>query len=323
MKIPSKEKMIEMYTAMVKIRLFEEKAHELFTAGKIPGFLHSSAGQEATEVGVIVNLRLNDYLTSTHRPHGHLIARGGDVKKIMAELYGKKTGYCKGKGGDMHTMAFELGIICATGIVGGGIPISLGPALASKLRRTDRVTVCFFGDGASNQGTFHESLNLASIWDLPVVFVCENNQYAISTPQKEHQKIENVSTRATAYGIPGVTVDGNDVLAVYNSAKEAIQRARDGKGPTLLECKTFNLHRAKYEAVSRVLSGEFERELKEWEKRDPIKIFESRILEIGILTQEDIKRIYAQKREELEEAAKFADASPYPKREETLEDVFA
>ena len=323
MEMPSKEKMIDMYTTMLKIRLFEEKAHDVYTAGKIPGFLHSSAGQEATEVGVIANLRPSDYLTSTHRPHGHLIARGGDVKKIMAELYGKKTGYCGGKGGDMHTMSFELGMVCATGIVGAGIPISLGPALASKLRRTDQVTVCFFGDGASNQGTFHESVNLAAIWDLPVVFVCENNQYAISTPQREHQRIKNVSTRATAYGIPGVTVDGNDVLAVYKSADEAIQRARGGKGPTLLECKTFNLHRAKYEAVARVLSNEMDKELEEWEKKDAIKLFESKLLEMGALTHEDVKRIYAQITEELEEASKFADASPYPKKEETLEGVFS
>lgn len=318
-----KEKMIEMYVAMVKIRLFEEKAHELYTAGKIPGFLHSSAGQEATEVGVIANLRPDDYLTSTHRPHGHLIARGGDVKRIMAELYGKSTGYCKGKGGDMHTMSFGLGIVCATGIVGGGIPISLGPALASKLRGTDQVTVCFFGDGASNQGTFHESLNLASIWDLPVVFVCENNQYAISTPQREHQRIKNVSMRAAAYGIQGLTVDGNDVLAVYQAANDAIRRAREGRGPTLLECKTFNYHRAKYEAVSKVLSTEFERELREWEKRDPIKVFESKLLETRVLTQDDIAKIHSQIMEELEEAARFAEASPWPRKEETLEDVFA
>lgn len=315
--------MVEMYTTMVKIRLFEEKAHELYTAGKIPGFLHSSAGQEATEVGVIANLRRDDYLTSTHRPHGHLIARGGDVKRIMAELYGKSTGYCKGKGGDMHTTSFELGIVCATGIVGGGIPISLGPALASKLRGTDQVTVCFFGDGASNQGTFHESLNLASIWDLPVVFVCENNQYAISTPQREHQRIKDISMRAAAYGIPGLTVDGNDVLAVYKAANEAIKRARDGNGPTLLECKTFNYHRAKYEAVSKVLSTEFERELREWEKKDPIKVFESKLLEMELLTREDMEKIHAQIMDELEEAARFAEASPWPRKEETLEDVFA
>ncbi|KUO42840.1 MAG: pyruvate dehydrogenase (acetyl-transferring) E1 component subunit alpha [Hadesarchaea archaeon YNP_N21] len=318
----SKEKMVEMYTTMVKIRLFEEKAHELYTAGKIPGFLHSSAGQEATEVGVIANLRPDDYLTSTHRPHGHLIARGGDVKRIMAELYGKSTGYCKGKGGDMHTTSFELGIVCATGIVGGGIPISLGPALASKLRGTDQVTVCFFGDGASNQGTFHESLNLASIWDLPVVFVCENNQYAISTPQREHQRIKDISMRAAAYGVPGLTVDGNDVLAVYKAANEAIKRARDGNGPTLLECKTFNYHRAKYEAVSKVLSTEFERELREWEKKDPIKVFESKLLEMKLLTREDMEKIHAQIMDELEEAARFAEASPWPRKEETLEDVF-
>jgi pyruvate dehydrogenase E1 component alpha subunit len=319
----SKEKMVEMYATMVKIRLFEEKAHELYTAGKIPGFLHSSAGQEATEVGVIANLRPDDYLTSTHRPHGHLIARGGDVKRIMAELYGKSTGYCKGKGGDMHTTSFELGIVCATGIVGGGIPISLGPALASKLRGTDQVTVCFFGDGASNQGTFHESLNLASIWDLPVVFVCENNQYAISTPQREHQRIKDISMRAAAYGVPGLTVDGNDVLAVYKAANEAIKRARDGNGPTLLECKTFNYHRAKYEAVSKVLSTEFERELREWEKKDPIKVFESKLLEMKLLTREDMEKIHAQIMDELEEAARFAEASPWPRKEETLEDVFA
>ena len=319
----SKEKMVEMYATMVKIRLFEEKAHELYTAGKIPGFLHSSAGQEATEVGVIANLRPDDYLTSTHRPHGHLIARGGDVKRIMAELYGKSTGYCKGKGGDMHTTSFELGIVCATGIVGGGIPISLGPALASKLRGTDQVTVCFFGDGASNQGTFHESLNLASIWDLPVVFVCENNQYAISTPQREHQRIKDISMRAVAYGVPGLTVDGNDVLAVYKAANEAIKRARDGNGPTLLECKTFNYHRAKYEAVSKVLSTEFERELREWEKKDPIKVFESKLLEMKLLTREDMEKIHAQIMDELEEAARFAEASPWPRKEETLEDVFA
>jgi TPP-dependent pyruvate/acetoin dehydrogenase alpha subunit len=235
----SNEKLIEMYRTMKKIREFETKAAELFAEGSIPGFVHLYIGEEAVATGVCANLKDSDYITSTHRGHGHIIAKGGDLKYMFAELFGKATGYCKGKGGSMHIADADRGILGANGIVGAGHNIAVGAGLSAKYRGTDQVCVCFFGDGSTNQGTFHESLNLASIWKLPVIFVCENNLYGISMHQSRHQAIQDVADRAVAYNIPGVVVDGNDVLAVYEAAKEAIDRARNGQGPTLIECKTY------------------------------------------------------------------------------------
>jgi pyruvate dehydrogenase E1 component alpha subunit len=225
------EKLLAMYKNMVTIRLFENQVSDLFAAGKLPGFIHLYIGEEAVATGVCANLKEQDYITSTHRGHGHLIAKGGDLNKMMAELYGKRSGYCKGKGGSMHIADVDLGILGANGIVGGGPPIATGAAFGIKYQGSDGVVVCFFGDAASNQGTFHEGLNLASVWKLPVIFVCENNLYGISVSQARHQNISDVADRANAYDIPGVVVDGNDVMAVYEAAGEAIGAPAPGKAP--------------------------------------------------------------------------------------------
>ena len=214
--------MIEMYRKMLEIRLFEEKVFELYGENLVPGTIHLYAGEEAVAVGVCSNLRKDDYIVSTHRGHGHCIAKGADLTKTMAEILGRVTGYCKGKGGSMHIADFSIGVLGATAVVGAGIPIAAGAGLSIKLRKTDQVVACFFGDGASNQGTFHEGVNLAAIWKLPVIFVCENNLYAMGTRQTRVMLIENVATRAEAYGIPGITVDGNDVLEVFNATKKAV-----------------------------------------------------------------------------------------------------
>jgi acetoin:2,6-dichlorophenolindophenol oxidoreductase subunit alpha len=319
------EKLIEMYTRMLAIRRFEEKAVELFSTGQLPGASHPYIGEEAVAVGVCANLRPDDRITSTHRGHGHCIAKGGDAKRMMAELLGKKTGYCKGKGGSMHIADFGIGILGANGIVGAGLPISTGSGLAAKLLGTDQVTVCFFGDGAANQGGFHSSLNLASIWKLPVVYVCENNMYAVSTPAAYAISIEDVADRGAAYGIPGVAVDGQDVMAVYEAAHEAVARARKGEGPSLIECKT-------YRYLGHMLGEEMmfgpdrtyrsQEEVERWKKRDPIALFEARLEELGVLTEEQRAEINEQVTSQIEEAVAFARESPLPAPEDALADVF-
>ncbi|MDO8673220.1 MAG: thiamine pyrophosphate-dependent dehydrogenase E1 component subunit alpha, partial [Dehalococcoidia bacterium] len=234
-----RDTLIWIYTKMQTIRQFETRVAELFLEGKLPGTVHLYAGEEAVACGVCANLGPADYVGSTHRGHGHVIAKGGDLNKMMAELYGKTTGYCKGKGGSMHIANIGIGVLGANGIVGAGLPIAVGAGFAAKYRKSDAVAVSFFGDGASNQGTFHESINLAAVLRVPVIFVCENNGYAISTSQIRHQNITDVADRAAGYGIPGVVVDGNDAFAVYGAAKEEIGRARAGLGPSLLDCKTY------------------------------------------------------------------------------------
>ena len=238
----SNEQMKDMYVKMRRIRDFESAAAKLFAEGKIPGFVHLYLGEEAIAPAVCECLTDNDFITSTHRGHGHIIAKGGDLNLMMAELFGRETGYCKGKGGSMHIADRDKGILGANGIVGAGHCIACGAGLSAKIRGTDQVCVCFFGDGSTNQGTFHESLNMASIWKLPIIFVCENNHYGISMSQDRHQAIKDVADRGAAYNIPGIAVDGNDPLAVYEAAAEAVARARAGKGPTLLECKTYRQH---------------------------------------------------------------------------------
>jgi pyruvate dehydrogenase E1 component alpha subunit len=313
------EKLLEMYRTMMTIRLFETRVSELFAAGKVGGFIHLYIGEEAVATGVCAHLRDDDYITSTHRGHGHLIAKGGDLKLMMAELFGKKTGYCKGKGGSMHIADIDLGILGANGIVGGGPPIAAGAGLALKYQKKTGVVVCFFGDGASNQGTFHEGVNLASIWKLPVVFVCENNYYGISVSQAEHQNIDDIAERAQAYGIPGVAVDGNDVMAVYEAAGEAVKRARAGQGPSLVECKTYR-HRGHFEGDPQVYKPKEEQEA--WFKKDPVPRFETSLLEMGVLTDEKVAAIKKEIQTRIEEAVKFAEESPWPKPEEVLEDVY-
>lgn len=315
----SNEKLIEMYRTMKKIREFETKAAELFAEGSIPGFVHLYIGEEAVATGVCANLKDLDYITSTHRGHGHIIAKGGDLKYMFAELFGKETGYCKGKGGSMHIADADRGILGANGIVGAGHNIAVGAGLSAKYRGTDQVCVCFFGDGSTNQGTFHEALNLASIWKLPVIFVCENNLYGISMHQSRHQAIQDVADRAVAYNISGVVVDGNDVLAVYEAAKEAVERARNGQGPTLIECKTYR-HRGHFEGDPTTYRDP--EEVNEWLKKDPIPRLINFMLDNNVLTEDDIKKIDEEIAAEIDEAIKFAEESPFPPVEAAVEDIY-
>ena len=310
---------LEMYRRMLLIREFETRAAEEFARGNINGHIHTYAGEEAIAVGACANLRDDDLITSTHRGHGHCIAKGGDVKYMMAELFGRRTGYCKGKGGSLHIADVSIGILGANGIVGAGIPIACGGALSAQVRGTDQVCICFFGDGAANQGTFHESLNLASIWRLPVIFIAENNQYAQTTPQKYHMNVKSISERAVAYGIPGIVVDGNDVIAVHETVREAIKRARGGAGPTLIECMTYRL-RGHYEGEN--MGYRTEEEVEEWKKRDPIPRFRQQLIKMGIITEKEAKEVDSAAHKEVEDAVKFAQESPWPKPEETLEDVY-
>jgi len=308
-----------LYASMYKIRYFEQEAVKLFHNKELPGWLHSYIGEEAVAVGVCASLNRDDYITSTHRGHGHCIAKGADLKRMMAELYGKETGYCKGKGGSMHIADFSIGILGANGIVGGGIPIATGTALASQYLEDGRVTVCFFGDGASNQGGFHESLNLASLWKLPVVYVCENNLYAETTPQADHQPIRDIADRAKSYNMPGVIVDGNDVLAVYEETNKAVERARSGRGPTLVECKTYR-YRGHWEGDPEVYRTK--EEVKEWKKRDPLKKFKKYLLENDITQSKEISLVEKKIEDEIKDAIKYAQDSPLPKPESALEDLY-
>jgi pyruvate dehydrogenase E1 component alpha subunit len=309
-----------MYRKMLEIRLFEEKVFDLYGQNLVPGTIHLYAGEEAVAVGVCSNLNVDDYITSTHRGHGHCIAKGADLRRTMAEILGKKTGYCKGKGGSMHIADFAVGMLGATAVVGAGLPIAVGAGLSAKLRKTSQVVACFFGEGASNQGTFHESINMASVWALPVVFVCENNLYAMGTRQSRIMSIQNVADRAAAYGIPGVIVDGNDVLVVYEAARTAVERARAGKGPTLIECKTY-----RHKGHSRVDSGKYrpKEEVEEWLGKDPLKRFRQAMLGNGILTQTELEHVEKEVADEVADAVKFALDSPYPEGKEALENVYA
>jgi len=316
----TKEKLVEMFRKMLEIRLFEEKVFELYAQNLVPGTIHLCAGEEAVAVGVCSALRKDDYITSTHRGHGHCIAKGAELKRVMAEILGKETGYCKGKGGSMHIADFSIGVLGATAVVGAGIPIAVGAGLSIKLRKADHVVACFFGEGASNQGTFHEGINMASTWKLPVIFVCENNLYAMGTRQSVVMAIENVADRAAAYGIPGVVVDGNDVLAVYEATLKAVERARKGEGPTLIECKTY-----RHKGHSRVDPAKYrpKKEVEEWLAKDPIKRFKEKLLKTNTLEEAEIRQIEKEVSAEIEEAVKFAMESPYPAPEEALQDVYA
>jgi pyruvate dehydrogenase E1 component alpha subunit len=309
-----------MYKQMLKIRFFEEKVFDLYAQNLVPGTIHLYLGEEAIAVGVCSTLRKDDYITSTHRGHGHCIAKGAELKRTMAEILGKKTGYCKGKGGSMHIADFKIGMLGATAVVGAGLPIAVGAALSAKLRKTDQVVACFFGEGASNQGTFHESINMASTWKLPVIFVCENNLYAMGTRQSRVMAIENIADRAAAYGIPGIVVDGNDVLAVYETTQKAVERARKGEGPTLIECKTY-----RHKGHSRVDPAKYrpKQEVEEWLAKDSIKRFKEKLLQTNTLTESEIQQIEKETSTEIEETVRFAKESPYPAPEEALEDVCA
>lgn len=325
MDIPA-EKLIDMYTRMLRIRAFEEKIVELTTKGRRLGATHLYCGEEAVAVGVCANLRDDDYITSTHRGHGHCIAKGTDVRLMMAELFAKKTGTNKGKGGSMHICERRVGNLGANGIVGAGIPIATGAALSCKLRGTDQVVACFFGDGASNQGTFHESLNMASLWKLPAIYVCENNLYGLSTPVNKSTSVGDISVRANAYGIPGVTVDGMDVLAVYEAVHEGVERARGGRGPALIECKTYRFYGHSGVFVIEPFETfpyRTKEEVMEWRKRDPVESFRIRLISAGVLTEARAEELSALIQREIEDAMRFAEESPDPAPEEALEDVYS
>jgi len=311
--------MVELYREMLKIRRFEERVSDLFSKGLIPGFVHLYIGQEAVAVGVCANLTKNDYITSTHRGHGHCIAKGADMKRMMAELFGKKTGYCKGKGGSMHIADYSSGILGANAIVGANIPIAAGAAFAAKSKGTKNVSVSFFGDGASNTGAFHEGINIAAAWKLPVIFVCENNLYAISTRTTRSTPITNIADRAASYGIPGVIADGMDVMAVYEAAHEATERARNGLGPTLIECKTYRFY-GSFEGDPQRYRTKSERE--EWLTKDPLN-FGEKLVKQDILTDADLQKIDQEIRSAVDEAVEYARESPYPEAEEVTKDLFA
>ena len=317
---PTKEGMLSLYKNMVTIRTFEMKVSELFAAGKLPGFVHLYAGEEAIAAGVCANLGEKDLIISTHRGHGHVIAKGGKIDLMMAELFGKASGYCKGKGGSMHIADLDLGILGANGIVGAGFPIITGAALACKYRKTGGVAVCFFGDGASNRGTFHESLNLASVWKLPAVFVCENNLLGMSVHQKDHMKIVDIANRGAAYGIPGMSIDGNDALAVYEAAGTAVQRARKGEGPSILECKTWR-HRGHFEGDPAVYKKPEEQEA--WLKKDPIPRLGDKLVALRYASEKDLEQIKAGVAKNVEDAIQFAQGSPNPRPEDVLTDLYA
>jgi len=315
-----KEKLISMFRTMVRIRRFEERVSREFADGNIPGSVHLYIGEEAVATGAIAHLKKEDYIMSTHRGHGHLIAKGGEPNKMMAELFAKKTGYCLGKGGSMHIADLDIGMLGAAGIVGSGIPIATGAGLSAKMRKTDQVTIAFFGDGASNIGRFHEGINLASVWCLPVVFICENNLWAVSVPTTLSCNIANIADRAVGYGIPGVVVDGMDVTAVYEAAGEAVARARSGKGPTLIEAKTYR-YRGHFEGDSGAYRTK--EEIEKWMQKDAIKSFQKKLIEMKVFTAKQADDIDKEALAEMDEAVKFAQESPFPAPEEALENVYS
>jgi len=314
------EALKDMYKKMLLIRYFEEKVDEFFARAMIHGTTHLYIGEEATAVGACAVLEEGDYITSTHRGHGHCIAQGADLNLMMAELLGKATGYCKGKGGSMHIADVDKGNLGANGVVGGGIPLSVGAALTLRLRKSDRVVLCFFGDGASNQGCFHESVNLASIWDLPVVFICENNVYGMSFSVKKSVHAESIAARSVGYGIPGEVIDGNEVFTVADAVARAIARARAGKGPSLIESQTY---RWKGHSKSDANLYRTQEEINEWKRRCPIVRFRRKLVEMKVLTNEEAEAIDKEAIREIEDAVQFAIKSPEPSIESRLEDVYA
>ena len=319
---PTDEVLLDIHRRMVRIRHFEEEAGRMAENGFIPGALHLYVGEEAVATGVMAHLTDEDQITSTHRGHGHLIAKGGAFDRMFAELFGRVDGYCKGKGGSMHVSNLEIGMLGANGIVGGGPPIAMGAGFANKYKKNGNVAVTFFGDGASNEGAFHEAANMSALYKLPVLFVCENNGFGEYTPQRDHQAITDVADRAQGYGMPGVVVDGMDVMAVYEAAGAAVERARHGGGPTLLECKTYRF----YDHVGRRGMGRTYRtdeELAEWMKRDPIEMFEARLAEQGVLSAEAAKDVHDEIARDVEAAVEFAKASPMPDPDALLDDVYA
>lgn len=314
-------KQIEMLRSMQTIRRFEERASDDYQAGAIYGVVHCYIGEEAVAVGVCAALNRDDQIISTHRGHGHCLAKGADLNRMMAELYGRQTGYCKGKGGSMHIADFSIGMLGANGIVAGGIPIVTGAGLAAQLEGKGRVAVSFFGDGASNAGPFHESINIAATWKLPMLYVCENNLYSAGTIAADTLALSDVAARAAGYGIPGVVVDGNDVMAVYEAAEAAVSRARAGQGPTLIECKTYRW-RGHTERPGQEDPRPKE-EIEEWRQRDPINRYATNLMDQGLLTEEAWQQMDADILAAIEDAVKFSEESPFPDPDAAVEDIFA
>jgi len=316
----SKECKVEMLYKIILIRAFEKQAEKLFMKNLVHGTMHLSIGEEAVPVGSIFAAEKTDYITSTHRGHGHMIAKGGDIKKMFAEFLGKETGYCHGKGGSMHITDFSLGNLGANGVVGAGIPIATGAALALKMKRKKDIVLTFFGDGAANEGIFYESLNMATIWKLPQVFICENNMYAMSSPVSKFVPTQNISDRAAAFGIPGITIDGMDVIAVYEIVKEAIDRAREGKGPTLIEAKTYRYRGHSKGDINLYRTRE---EIEKWKKKDPIINFIKKLKESGEINDKKIEKIKKDVAKEIEDGVNFALNSTEPSTDTLLEYVYA
>ena len=310
----------ELLRQMYTTRAFEEMAEQLYAMGKIHGTMHLSIGMEASAIGSIAALRPDDLAMITHRGHGHCIAKGADLNPMMAEFMGKANGYCRGRGGSMHIADVTTGNLGANGVVGGGLATSMGIGLGLKLQKSDRICICFFGDGAANIGPFHESLNMAAIWKLPVVYVCENNQYAMSFSTKRAFAIEKISDRAAAYGMPGVTVDGNDLMAVYEAVGEAVNRARAGGGPTLVENVTYRWRGHSKSDANRYRTQE---EIEMWKQKDPIKRFRELLVGEGALMEEDVDRIEREAYAAIESAVAFAEASPEPDVATIEEGVYA
>ena len=317
-----KQQLEEMYRRMCRIRYFEEAVIAIHSSGELIGPAHPYIGQEAVAVGACAALRDDDRIAGSHRSHGHPIAKGGDVKRAMAEILGKVDGFCKGKGGSMHLADFSIGILGESGILGSSVPVAVGAALAAKLRDESFVSLVFFGDGASNQGALHESMNLASIWSLPVIFVCENNQYAVTTSYATTVSVEHVSDRASAYNMPGLLIDGQDAIAMYEATVEAVRRARAGEGPTLIEGLTYRFEEHSL-GLGRVRRGEYrtEEEIEKWRQRDPIVIHEDRLIAQGIASREECDAVNAETQEEVERAVDFARNSPFPEESYVFEDM--
>ena len=318
----------ELYMLMLKrmmlIRRFDETVKDLVQSAELVGMAHCYIGEEAVAVGACTALRDEDYITGNHRSHGHPISKGGDVRRAMAELLGKATGYCKGKGGSMHLADFEIGILGESGIVASALPVAVGAALGSKMQNNDRVVISFFGDGASNQGACHEAMNMASIWKLPVIFLCENNQYAVTTSFRDTVAVENVSDRAVAYSMPGVLVDGQDVMAMHEATVAAIQRARAGEGPSLIEARTYR-YEDHSEGLNRILREPYrtDEEVEQWKERDPISLHSTWLKEQGVATEEEIESVWAEVSQAIDDALEFARNSPYPDADDLFTDMYA
>lgn len=315
-----KEDMLELLARMARIREFEQMAEKIFLSGEIQGFVHVYRGEEATATGICAALRKDDYITSTHRGHGHLIAKGSDVNRMLAELCGKATGYNGGKGGSMHIADIENGVLGANGLLAAGLALGTGAAFSAKYRGTDQVAVSFFGDGSSCEGEFHEAMNLASLWKLPQIFVCENNNYQVTVHMSQTCAIDSIAKRAAAYSMPSITVDGNDVLAVKAAAEEAVARARAGEGPTLIECLTTRVGGHYVGDQSLYVPGSIR---KTWPERDCIENFSKKLISEGIASAEEVEAVRQTEKQRLKEALDFARSSPYPDVSAAVQNVYS